>query len=133
MCYTFLLWEQETILWESSMNFFLPLREKTPTPESLKQKESSFSRGAHSLELNSFSTTISRKTFGISSLGGLFLFNEQEPIGPFTVSAAVQFSTEPKSLEEDKDCIFVLEMWISMDLEMWVGSVFSSLAIVGSG
>ena len=67
--------KEETILCVSSMNFFLPLTEKTPTPNPLKQTASSW--GATSLTLRVLAW-ISCKTFGISILGCLFRFKEQE-------------------------------------------------------
>jgi hypothetical protein len=59
----------------SSMNFFLPLTEETPTPISARHTASSW--GAESRDAD-LSVWISCKTLGISILGGLFRFNEEE-------------------------------------------------------
>lgn len=55
------------------MHNFLPFTEETPKPTPLKV---SFSFDA--LDSLSLSAWISRKTFGISILGGLFRFKEEE-------------------------------------------------------
>ena len=57
------------------MNFFLPLTEETPTPISARHTTSSW--GAESRDAD-LSVWISCKTLGISILGGLFRFNEEE-------------------------------------------------------
>ena len=62
----------------SSMNFFLPLTEETPTPISAKQTASCW--GVESRDVN-LSFGISCNTFGISILGGLFRFSEEETEG----------------------------------------------------
>jgi hypothetical protein len=61
----------------SSMNFFLPLTEETPTPISAKQTASCW--GVESRDVN-LSFGISCNTFGISILGGLFRFSEEEEV-----------------------------------------------------
>lgn len=64
------------IRWESSMNFFFPLTEKTPTPADSRQV-ASLPTEVESRKLSSSGWT-SRSTFGISMLGGLLLFIEEE-------------------------------------------------------
>jgi hypothetical protein len=71
--------KQETILWVSSMNFFLPLIAETPTPFPLKERAvflgvSSWKRGFVLVRL--LTVWISWSTFGISIMGGLFRFKE---------------------------------------------------------
>jgi hypothetical protein len=78
----------------SSMNFFLPLTEETQTPISPRHTASSWGAGSRDVDL---SVWISCKTLGISILGGLFRFSEEETEG-FTAVVVFMSETNENSL-----------------------------------
>ena len=61
----------------SSMNFFLPLTEETPTKPISEKTQTGSCWVVESWDVN-FSVGISCNTFGISILGGLFRFSEKQ-------------------------------------------------------
>ena len=61
----------------SSMNFFLPLTEETPTKPISEKTQRGSCWVVESWDVN-FSVGISCNTFGISILGGLFRFSEKQ-------------------------------------------------------
>ena len=83
----------------SSMNFFLPLTEETPTKPISEKTQTGSCWVVESWDVN-FSVGISCNTFGISILGGLFRFSEKQEEEEETEGIVfVSFtSEEPESL-----------------------------------
>lgn len=78
------------------MSFFLPLNDATATPGPPKQAAASPSRRARSRDLSSLGRS-SRRTFGISSLEGLFRLAAAEEAE--TARALVEGEDEDGSLD----------------------------------
>lgn len=71
------------------MNFFLPLKEETPTPTPLSEIALFCAMRSGSL-----SVRISCKTFGISIIGGRFRFREEEAVGLAVAAVGEEFEHE---------------------------------------
>ena len=85
----------------SSMNFFLPLTEETPTKPISEKTQTGSCWVVESWDVN-FSVGISCNTFGISILGGLFRFSEKQEEEEEEETEGIVFvsftSEEPESL-----------------------------------
>ena len=85
----------------SSMNFFLPLTEETPTKPISEKTQTGSCWVVESWDVN-FSVGISCNTFGISILGGLFRFSEKQEEEEEEETGGIVFvsftSEEPESL-----------------------------------